>query len=52
MLTAAAYFNLVKVDANQYDNSFKFNAGADNKNVDITVNFGTAAAYSHTITVK
>jgi hypothetical protein len=50
--TAAAYFNLVKVDANQYDNSFKFNAGADNKNVDITVNFGTAAAYSHTITVK
>jgi hypothetical protein len=50
--TAAAYFNLVKVDANQYDNSFKFNSAADNKNVDITVNFNAATTYNHTITVK
>ncbi len=50
--TAASYFNLTKVDANQYDNSFKFNSGADNKNVDITVNFNATTTYNHTITVK
>ncbi len=50
--TAAAYFNLVKVDASQYDYSFKFNSAADNKNVDITVNLTPTATYNHTITVK
>jgi hypothetical protein len=50
--TGAAYFNLTKVDANQYDNSFKFNLAADNKNVDITVNFNSTTTYNHTITVK
>ncbi|MVN92824.1 SusE domain-containing protein [Mucilaginibacter aquatilis] len=51
--TAPAYFNLTKVDGNQYDNSYKFNSAADNKNVDITVNFNAAStAYNHTITVK
>jgi hypothetical protein len=50
--TAAAYFDLFKVTANQYDNSFKFNLAADKKNVDITVNFNASTTYNHTITVK
>ncbi|RYY36655.1 MAG: hypothetical protein EOP46_05670 [Sphingobacteriaceae bacterium] len=49
--TPPAYFDMVPVGAAQYDNSFKFNGGADNKNVDVKVNFGVDT-YTHSITIK
>jgi hypothetical protein len=49
--TAPAYFYVVPVNSSQYDFSFKFNGAADNKNVDVKVDFG-AATYTHSVTVK
>jgi hypothetical protein len=49
--TAAAYFTLVPVPDNQWNNSFKFIATADRKNVDILVMM-QPAAYTHQVKVR
>jgi hypothetical protein len=46
--TAAAYFYLVPVATNQWDNTFKFIGTADGKNVDILVMM-QPAAYTHQV---
>lgn len=46
-----SYWYMVPVTNNQWDNCFKFNGNADNKNADIKVTF-TPAAYTHSVTVK
>ena len=49
--TPPSYFDVVPVTSAQYDNSFKFNGNADNKNVDVKVDFGVET-YTHTVTIK
>lgn len=49
--TAAAYFNLVPVADDQWNNSFKFIGNADRKNVDILVMM-QPAAYTHQVKVR
>jgi len=49
--TAAAYFNLVPVADDQWNNSFKFIGTADRKNVDILVMM-QPAAYTHQVKVR
>jgi hypothetical protein len=49
--TAAAYFNLIPVADDQWNNTFKFAAAADRKNVDLTV-LMQPAAYTHQVTVR
>ncbi|TGE04800.1 SusE domain-containing protein [Hymenobacter fodinae] len=49
--TAAAYFNIVPVADDQWNNTFKFAAAADRKSVDITVMM-QPAAYTHQVTVR
>ncbi len=49
--TAAAYFNLVPVADDQWNNSFKFIGAADHKNVDILVMM-QPAAYTHQVKVR
>jgi hypothetical protein len=49
--TAAAYYNIVPVADDQWNNTFKFAAAADRKNVDITVMM-QPAAYTHQVTVR
>jgi hypothetical protein len=48
--TAAAYFNLVPVADDQWNNTFKFPAAADRKSVDILVMM-QPAAYTHQVKV-
>jgi hypothetical protein len=48
--TAAAYFNLVPVAEDQWNNTYKFMAAADGKNVDILVMM-QPAAYTHQVKV-
>jgi hypothetical protein len=47
-----AYFYVVPVDNSQYDFSFKFYKEADNKKVDVEVQFHADAPYTHIVTVK
>ncbi|RCH55297.1 hypothetical protein DJ568_08935 [Mucilaginibacter hurinus] len=49
--TPPIYFDVVLVTPAQYDNSFKFNGDADNKNVDIRLDFGVST-YTHSVTIK
>jgi hypothetical protein len=49
--TAAAYFNLVPVADDQWNNSFKFIGAADRKNVDLLV-LMQPAAYTHQVKVR
>lgn len=49
--TAAAYFNLVPVADDQWNNSFKFSGAADRKNVDLLV-LMQPAAYTHQVKVR
>jgi hypothetical protein len=49
--TAAAYFNLVPVADDQWNNTFKFIGTADRKNVDILVMM-QPAAYTHQVKVR
>ncbi|RPD45239.1 hypothetical protein DNI29_17765 [Hymenobacter sediminis] len=49
--TAAAYYNLVPVADNQWNNTFKFIGTADRKSVDIMVMM-QPAAYTHQVTVR
>jgi hypothetical protein len=49
--TAAAYFNLVPVADDQWNNSFKFIGAADRKSVDILVMM-QPAAYTHQVKVR
>lgn len=47
----ASYWYMLPVSNNQWDNCFKFNGNADNKNCDIKVTFNSSA-YTHSVTVK
>jgi hypothetical protein len=49
--TAAAYFNIVPVGTDQWNNSYKFPGTADRKNVDILVMM-QPAAYTHQVKVR
>jgi hypothetical protein len=49
--TAAAYFTLVPVPDNQWNNSYKFIATADRKNVDLLVMM-QPTAYTHQVKVR
>ncbi|WP_207421802.1 SusE domain-containing protein [Desertivirga brevis] len=49
--TEAAYWYMVPVSNDRWNNSFKFNGDVDNKNADIKVTFNSAA-YTHSVTVK
>jgi hypothetical protein len=49
--TAAAYYNLVPVADDQWNNTFKFAAAADKKNADILVMM-QPAAYTHQVKVR
>jgi len=51
--TPPSFYYMVPVNNSQYDYCFKFVGAADNKTADIIVDFsGTAAAYTHSVTVK
>ncbi len=51
--SSLAYWHLKPVPTSQWDFCYKFNGNADNKNVDVLVDFSAAAtAYTHSITVK
>ncbi len=51
--TASSYWHLKSVPTSQWDYCYKFNGNADNKNVDVLLDFSAAAtAYTHTVTVK
>lgn len=51
--TASSYWYLKAAPTSQWDYCYKFNGNADNKNVDVLVDFSAAAtAYTHTVTVK
>lgn len=49
--TEASYWYMVPVSNDRWNNCFKFNGNADNKNVDVKVTFNPAA-YTHSVTVK
>jgi hypothetical protein len=49
--TAAAYYTLVPVADDQWNNTFKFPAAADRKNADILVMM-QPAAYTHQVKVR
>ncbi|TGD77584.1 SusE domain-containing protein [Hymenobacter wooponensis] len=49
--TAAAYYTIVPVADDQWNNTYKFAAAADRKSVDITVML-QPAAYTHQVTVR
>ncbi|RYY54661.1 MAG: hypothetical protein EOO09_13450 [Chitinophagaceae bacterium] len=50
--TPAAWYNIFKQDVNQWDYTFKFRTEADLKNVDLTLDFSPAGAYSHKVDIK
>lgn len=47
-----SYWELRPVTSNQYDNSFKFNGDADNKNADVNVYFKADKNYTHEVIIK
>ena len=50
--TAAAFYNMVPVTSDRWDNSFKFAGALDNKNVNAQINFSaTVPAYTHSFTI-
>ncbi|WP_316850698.1 SusE domain-containing protein [Pedobacter agri] len=49
---AASYFYLNSVTNDQWNNTYKFNPSADNKNIKATVNLGGDGPYSHTIVTQ
>lgn len=50
--TPAAWYNVYKQNVNQWDYTFKFPTEADNKTVDLILNFKPDAAYSHQVVIK
>lgn len=50
--TPAAWYNLFKQNVSQWDYTFKFPTEADNKNVDLILNFKPDAAYTHQVIIK
>jgi starch-binding outer membrane protein SusE/F len=50
--TPASWYNLFKQNVSQWDYTFKFPTEADNKNVDLVLNFKPDAAYHHQVIIK
>jgi len=46
----AAYFYLNAVSNDQWNNTYKFNPSADNKNVKVLVNLSSGGPYTHSVT--
>ena len=44
-----SYFYLYPVTNAQWDNTYKFNPGADNHSVKVTVDYGTSGPYTHNV---
>ncbi|WP_421944735.1 SusE domain-containing protein [Pedobacter sp.] len=49
---SASYFYLNAVTNDQWNNTYKFNPSADNKNITAMVNLGASGPYTHTITTQ
>ncbi len=50
--TPADWYNVFKYQPNQWDYAFKFQTEADLKNVDLTLIFSPAGAYTHQVVIK